>query len=359
MSVLKAFFKLIAAGIVSIAILSGMLLFYFILPVHEANPKGNTDYVWPANSMWVKATEGISFGRMDENGFNNKYVVDDPDILILGSSHMEATNVMQDENAAYLLSEKLDGKYSVYNMGISDHNFFKVCQYIPANLSLYDRTTKLLIIETSTVKVSQKNVDQVISASVEYKPSYSTGIMGMLQRIPAVRFIHRQMEGGLLRLFLDDSAQTENLEMDSKLLQEQIQDQVQNQVPKEIKGEIRIDTAAYAELFAYLKDMEEEYGTQILIFYHPSEKLMPDGSISFNNSPYLEAFREQAKEAGISFLDMTDAFEKMYYQDHHVAHGFSNGELGTGHLNRYGHAAVADELYQAILGLEEKGELCQ
>ena len=50
-----------------------------------------------------------------------------------------AKNVMQDENAAYLLSQKFIDKYSVYNMGIAGHNFFKVCQYIPANLKLYEK----------------------------------------------------------------------------------------------------------------------------------------------------------------------------------------------------------------------------
>lgn len=105
--------------------------------------------------------------------------------------------------------------------------------------------------------------------------------------------------------------------------------------------------------------MEEEYGTQILIFYHPTEKLMTDGTIFFNRNGYLEAFSKYAKEFDISFIDMTDRFEKMYYEENHVAHGFCTGQLATGHLNKYGHAAVADELYKEIIKLEEAGELCQ
>ena len=56
---------------------------------------------------------------------------------------------------------------------------------------------------------------------------------------------------------------------------------------------------------------------------------------------------------------MTAKFEDMYYKEHHVAHGFCTGELATGHLNKYGHAAMADELYDEILKLEESGEICR
>ena len=348
MKVIRFILKVVAAGIVAIIILCGMQLFYKVSPVHEENIKGNTDYVWPANSIWVKATEGISFGKIDENGFNNKSVVDNPDIIILGSSHMEATNVMQNENAAYLLSERLKGEYSVYNMGISGHHFFKVCQYIPANLTLYEKTPKLLIIETDTVSISQKDVDNVISSSVEHTPSYSTGIIGTLQKIPFFRTVYHQMEEGLLKLFMTDSNNRVNVTNYAK-----------SSFQEKGSRKSGIDHAAYAELFSYLKKMEEKYDTQILIFYHPTEKLMPDGTIYFNRSEYLKAFSEYANDYDISFIDMTDRFEKMYYEENHVAHGFCNSKLATGHLNKYGHAAVADELYKTIIKLEEEGELCQ
>ena len=42
-----------------------------------------------------------------------------------------------------------------------------------------------------------------------------------------------------------------------------------------------------------------------------------------------------------------------------MAHGFPTGKIGSGHLNKYGHAAVAEELYDVILELEEDGLLCK
>lgn len=347
MKVVKGLLKVIAAGVVSVAILCILLCFYSITPIHEENLRGNTDYVWSANSIWVKATEGISFGKYDANGFNNHSVIDNPDIIVLGSSHMEASNVMQDENAPYLLSKKLIGKYSLYNMGISGHDFFKVCQYLPANLELYDKVPKAVIIETSTVDISQKKVDEIISSSVEYTPSHNTGIRGILQRIPFFRSLYHQMEGGLLKLFMPSSNPNEAKNKED----------IEND--EEINKKTEIDKAAYEKLFYYLKNMEEKYGTQIIIFYHPTEKLMKDGTIYFNRDEHLSTFSLYSEKYGISFIDMTNRFEKMYYEENHVAHGFCTGKIASGHLNKYGHAAVADELYKEIVKLEEAGKLCK
>lgn len=344
MKVIKGFIKVIAAGIVSVAIINVMLCFYSITPVHEENCKGNTDYVWLANSIWIKATEGIAYGKFDANGFNNQSVVDNPDIIVLGSSHMEATNVMYDENAPFLLSEKLAGKYSVYNMGISGHNFFKVCQYLSANIELYEEVPKVVIVETSFLDVTENSVNEVISSSVEHTPSHSTGVIGILQKIPFCRLLYHQIEGGLLELFMSGSGTATEIKYDAEAVDE-------------IK--IDIDESAYEELFSYLKSIEVKYGTQIIIFYHPSEKLMDDGSIYFERNEYLSAFSSYSDEYGISFIDMTNRFETMYYEEKHVAHGFCTGEIATGHLNKYGHAAVADELYNEIIKLEEAGEICK
>ena len=123
--------------------------------------------------------------------------------------------------------------------------------------------------------------------------------------------------------------------------------------------EEKIDSAAYKELFSYLKEMEDKYGTQIIIFYHPAEKLMDDGTVFFDSNKYLDTFKSFACEYEISFIDMTDRFEEMYYNDNHVPHGFCTGLLADGHINKYGHAAIADKLYDEIIKLEEAGELCR
>ena len=93
MKIIRMAGKLILAGITAAVILSAIMFAYDILPVHYENTKGNTDFTWEPNGIWVKMTEGISFGKFDSDGFNNPQVIHNPDIVIVGSSHMEATNV--------------------------------------------------------------------------------------------------------------------------------------------------------------------------------------------------------------------------------------------------------------------------
>ncbi|WP_073116456.1 hypothetical protein [Fibrobacter sp. UWCM] len=81
--------KFFLAGITAILLLSILIAGYYTIPVHSPNIQGGTDFVWEPNSFWIKQTEGISFGRLDAHGFNNDSVINNPDILILGSSHME------------------------------------------------------------------------------------------------------------------------------------------------------------------------------------------------------------------------------------------------------------------------------
>lgn len=47
MKFIKELLKIISAGIVSVAIVCGLLCFYDIKPIHKENPKRNTDYVCP------------------------------------------------------------------------------------------------------------------------------------------------------------------------------------------------------------------------------------------------------------------------------------------------------------------------
>lgn len=340
MKIIRGLAKIILSGLVAIVVLSFILCFYSLMPVHIENENGNTDFVWEENSHWVKMTEGISWGKFDGNGYNNSSVINNPDIIVLGSSHMEATEVMQDENASYLLNEKLSGKYNVYNMGISSHTFYKVCQYMPKSIELFEETPKVVIVETSTVNITNKNVTEILQGSVAYKPSKSTGVIGNLQKVPFLRLLYKQIDGGLLKLFMPNNNSIKSSNEDTS-----------------IKAEV--DEGAYEKLFGYLSSLENKYGTKIIIVYHPTETINEDGTVSFNNDENLNTFKIVAERNRIDFIDMTAQFEKMYMESHHVPHGFVTGKLATGHLNKYGHAAVAEALYKEIKELDEEGNLCK
>ena len=102
--------KFLGSGLVAVALLCLIFAFYGLIPVHITNPRGNTDYIWPSGSVYFKTSEGIAWGRFDDNGFNNPSVIEFPDILILGSSHMEGSNLLQSENATAVLNNLLENR---------------------------------------------------------------------------------------------------------------------------------------------------------------------------------------------------------------------------------------------------------
>lgn len=97
--------KVCVSGVVALVILSTFTLLYCNSGIHIVNHSGATDYKWEPGQLKTTMTEGISWLRMDENGFNNAYPKEDKvNNLLMGSSRMEAVNVSPESNTAYLLN---------------------------------------------------------------------------------------------------------------------------------------------------------------------------------------------------------------------------------------------------------------
>lgn len=338
---LKTLIKIPLAGLTALAILCVLMFGYSYIPLRENSTLKNTDFIWQPNTPWVRLTEGVSAGIIDSQGFNNKEVVENPDILVLGSSHAEAENVMQTENFCFLLNEKFNGKQKTYNMGISAHNFYKVVQYLPVSLEVYNKVPKYIIIETDNTALEQESVDNAINGEAKTTP-VNKGAVAQLQKLPYLRAMHLQLDGGMLKMLLPES---------KKITTEETSENSGTDVKTE---EQIINETPYEQVFNYLQKLEKEYKTNIIIMHHPFEKFNKDGSIDFGEENNISVFARYAEKYDITFVDMTEDFRNMYYNEHHVPHGFITGLIGSGHLNKYGHAAIAERLYRTIN--ESEGE---
>ena len=338
MKIVKYIGKFIAAGVTAILILSFVFSVYYLVPLRVDNPEQNTDYKWESNTPWMRMEEGISVGKYDANGFNNATVVDNPDVLLLGSSHMEAANVPQNQNTGFYLTQMLDGKMSVYNMGISGHTFAKICQYLPQTMQVYEKASKYIVIETGGTAITEEDVQSIINRTVSKTSVSHNSFLNLLQRSPFFRVLYYQYDGGLKKKLSDAKGS-------------------QNTASKYYVGgtgeAAEIDRKPYDEVFEYLQGLQEEYSTQILILYHPSEQLNSDGSVTFPHDDSYDVFAESAEKHHIIFIDTTNGFNKMVADIFQLPHGFINGKIGEGHLNGSGHYVVANSIYSAIQELEE------
>lgn len=328
---MKQFIKVFLAGIVAFIVLNIIFIPYNTTPVHIENKKGNTDYVWMPNSIYMRMTEGISHGRYDENGFNNLDVVENPDILILGSSHMESANVNQNESTAYYLSKYYEDKYSVYNMGISGHEISKVLQYLPDSLNYFNKVPRYVVIETWNLDF---DVEGIINKTIKKTKSNSTGLISYLQRLPLLRTLYFQYDQGLLTKLLYGTDTNTGYESVNK---------TDN---KDFKSDFRT-------VLNYISCIEKEFETKIMIVYHFNETLNDDGTITFNKTDNIELFELLSKEYNVSFVDASIYFEEMYKEENILPHGFVTGKLGEGHLNKYGHKAFSEAVIETIKRLDK------
>jgi hypothetical protein len=280
-------------------------------------------------------TEGISIGFYDKNGYNNAYPSEDViDYLCLGSSQMEAKEVMPNKNMVYFLNEILDSNGETgyaYNIGVSGEQMTTCISRLGHAVETYC-PQRAVIIETGALDFSQNEIDEALEDPEVGNLFYTyRGIMGIVRKLPYIRLVYVQLE------LLQDKKKAETAAV------------VENDTVSEF------DYVSYKTKITPLIEKAEKNakGIPVIIFYHPGVTIQTDGSLSTGGDPaMIRCFRDICEANGVRFLDMSERFQREYYENYTVPYGFANTRVASGHLNRYGHAMIADELYKMIQEVE-------
>ena len=166
-------FKSVIAGIISIILLSIFSLIYYNPPVATQQSDLVTNFKFKENSNWSYMIEGFGFGTTDELGYNNAYYTDcsEPDIVFVGSSHLEALQVPQKDNCVYLLNEKFDkdnlpyNDFKCLNLGVSANAFEVSVSNFPYITDKY-KDAKYIVIETYNVEFSSAMLDEIAGRAI-------------------------------------------------------------------------------------------------------------------------------------------------------------------------------------------------
>lgn len=344
--------KFILSGLLVFLIFCGFSFLFYNTGRHSVNPNGATDYVWEGNKFYCQFREGFGFGVTDDDGFNNAFpgVTSDSDILIMGSSHMEAVNVKQSEATAYLLNEYL-GEYgsplTAYNIGASAHNYFKCIENLEDALIAY--SPEIVVIETYLSPVNESYSQMVLNGTLQEVTSYE-GILYDIQAVPLPKLLmqqYREYQSG--RGLISDTGGFANFK---EILSSCNNGQKNNEGSNPIVHSI--PTLDYTmQLTEYIKSLAEKYDVQIIIVFHPILELRDDGSAeALYNKDLSNMFYQICADNGITYIDMGDVFLDNYKKHHILPHGFYNTKIGTGHLNSHGHKMIAKELFRVILELQ-------
>ncbi len=330
--VLKAIGTAAAAGALALLLLTLFCLVYFNVPVHYDNKDGGTDYKWEPNKFYSRWTEGFSFGKTNNEGFNNPFdrAPDDPvDVLVMGSSHMEGFQLRTEDSVAAKLGNLLPGK-TVYNIGISGHDFPTCCCNFEAALETY--RPACAVIETASCLFGDSALDRAVQGTVPEIASHNGGLTGILQRNQFLRLLYTQMTHYLNKRPADTA----------------------DAVPAAAAENAAVNDAANNEallsaLLEKLRAAAEKHGAKVVVLYHPALILNADGTLTMNESrAAVDQVAAVCAENGIAFLDMGARFRRDYEETRLLPYGFINTPAGSGHLNAHGCALIADELFRLL-----------
>lgn len=152
--------KAVLAGVLAFSVACAVCLIYYNPGIHITNETGVTDYRWLSNSFTGTMIEGIAWHKTDRNGFYNYNSAPDKNmnILLMGSSHMEGTNILYKQSAPRILSD-LTG-LTVYNIGTSGHGLLINVKNLDNALSVMQPTDYVIIetVSTTFLKRTLKNV---------------------------------------------------------------------------------------------------------------------------------------------------------------------------------------------------------
>ena len=340
---IKKLVQVICSLVLSFLILNTVCFFYYNVPVHSESESGSTDYVWEKGKFYSKGTEGFAWGRTDENGFNNLTTENSisPEILIMGSSHTEAFNVAQNENYAYLLGELLSKsgiKLSTYNIGVSGHHITTCLNNFESAVNEF-KPSEYVIMEVSTAELTLDEINQITEGTVKKIHSSANPILVFLQKIPFVRCVYYQLDkidfGG------KDTKEEKNKNNNS------------NSTEQTDLYETALNT-----MINKVGSVAEKNGVKLIVVLNSNLQTDKNGKVvPQETGEKSELFEQACLNNGIGYLDMYDAYSEMYNEMHCLPHGFSNTAVGTGHLNKFGHKSIANELYKYIVNSENKSSI--
>lgn len=331
--------KALLSGIIAFIVLTLLSLFYYNVPVHCAAADGETDSHLAPNSFGFATVEGAGWGRTNSDGYLNTFDFQRGhpiDVLIIGSSHMEALQVPQSASVTERLRVLLPNE-TIYNIGVGEHNFLTCSQNLSAAVEKY-QPAKYVIMETTGIQFSDDSLALTIDGQYPEIPDHAEGFLAFLSRNQYLRILNRQ-----LKFYNSSRRSRSSPDPSDKPDETQEQSAVQEQH----------DPALLGQLLALNADTVSASGARIIIAYHPSTTLNKDGTITFSTTEAEEdAFALLCKENGILFLNMRERFQQEYDENHVLPYGFANSAVGSGHMNKNGHRMMAEELYALM---EEEG----
>lgn len=337
--------KLCVASLLAFAALNLFAFFFYNYGLRVDSETGTTDYRWK-EGIFSQAYEGFGYGTRDKYGFNNAFIPPENsaiNIIVMGSSQMEASNVPYNKNTVYLLNEAFaesNVDLYAYNMAMEGHRIERQVNHLKKSLSKY-QPKDYVVLETMDVMFSATAMEDVLD-----------GNYGTLSYEDSSKLAHYAKKSPYVRLMYQQYLAAKNNRQD-KHKEEIIS--IYDREPLlaveaiEENGYSEEDLLVLSEFLDYIVYSCSDYGCKPAILYIPTGYIK-DGDYTFvHDKVAVSQLEELCNEKGILLINLTDEFTEYYAKNKILPYGFSNTAYGEGHLNVTGHRIIADKLYKTII----------
>lgn len=290
---------------------------------------GATTAIWNPGTTYIQGMEGYGIYKVDKRGYlNPEFEMAEIEYLTVGASHSQGKEVLYGNRYTDLLNAK-NGANKYYTVSQDGMFFPQIVTGFSAIVSEFPNV-KGIIIEIGGTwfegEVLQKSLKQRDFKEEECGENLWKGLSLNSKLKAKVKEYTPFLSIAKKQLQLVESKQ---------------------KIKKEDKK--KIDLAEYEiYLNCILEKMKEIYQGDIIIAYHPLVSLQKSGEMLILEEETDKIFEKCCEMNEIKFINMSTAFIEAYEKEYVVPYGFMNTTMGTGHLNKYGHRIMADEIWKAL-----------
>lgn len=329
-------FKCIIAGAISLVLLSLFSLVYYNPPIATEQPDSITNFRFAPNKSWSFMLEGVGFGETDSLGYNNAYYDEclNPDIVCIGSSHLEALQVPQDANCVYILNQMFDkdnesdNNFKCINLGMSGHSFEVSASNFKYVADKFPNS-KYILIETSNVEFSLDVLDDIIAGNFHTPIEKKGFIAETAQKVPFIRLMYKKFS---------ESAVANNAVAPAT-----------DNMSQKAEPDMNVYSEKMNIIISNISKICAEKGIEPIILLHGMFWEDEDRNIVTEmNKTYKDAFLKCCEDNGVKVIDATPGMIFAYKENFEFSYGFSNTKPGEGHLNKIGHRIIAETIYTKI-----------
>ena len=282
-------------------------------------PGGPSASIWRPGTVIVHGTEGYGISRVDENGYLNPAGdLADTYVLMMGASHTQGKEIPQKQRYSTLVSDYFSGDsglLSTYNIASDGHFLTSQIRHFAAAVAAFPDAGAITMELGSTDASPQE-----LRACRDQAP-YTPAAFDSLSTAGRLKLAAK--EGLPLLNLLRKNIQT---------MRAQAAQDTGNQSDYE------------QELDAALSLIRSEFDGPIAFVYHPTTKVLRDGTLVLGYSDTWDVFCRLCEKNGIDVIDTGPRFRQLYETEHRLPYGFANTTPGDGHLNAQGHRILAEEI---------------